>query len=230
MRIDQLTKDGQRMRTQQRNGSEKKKLACESKILVTKDKIVEEAKKYISMVEEDKNNADAIKNAFVVFRSQEGAARMIQAYNHSSLSVCCTSRSCCETASKRRYRKKLFHGNWLKVDEAVEPALINWENLGLSAKARCVRISFLTIVSILLLILTTFGILYAKVQENELKQDAVVCTVDKIERADAYADIKLPEEEQTNLMWCYCRSVMWAAVNKKENPYTELAKPFDAAG
>lgn len=57
----------------------------------------------------------------------------------------------------------MFHKKWLKVEEAVEPALINWENLGLSAKARCFRITFLTIVALILLLATTLGILWAKV-------------------------------------------------------------------
>jgi len=46
--------------------------------------------------------------------------------------------------------------------------LINWENLGLSKSARGCRILFASFISLLLLLLTTIGILYAKVQENEL--------------------------------------------------------------
>ena len=129
---------------------------------MTKEKIIELAKKYVKEIAIADN--DGIKNAFVVFRSMEGAARLIQAYNKSAISRCCTICCCCNAQSLIAYKRKLFHDNWLKVDEAVEPALINWENLGLTRKARCCRITFLTIISIILLILTTLGILYAKVQ------------------------------------------------------------------
>jgi len=60
------------MRTQQRNakGVEKKR-KLELKITLTKDKIIVQAEKYVAMVKQVEN--DAIKNAFVVFRSMEGA-------------------------------------------------------------------------------------------------------------------------------------------------------------
>ena len=54
-----------------------------------KAQIVEEAKKYVKLVEHEDKESNSIKNAFVVFRSMEGAARVVQAYNKSKLSVCC---------------------------------------------------------------------------------------------------------------------------------------------
>jgi len=93
----------------------------------------------------------------------------------------------------------LFHGKWLKVEQAVEPSLINWENLGLSQTQRCCRISFATIVSVLLLCATTLGILYAKVQENQLTQKSVTCNASvEITQASALADILLPKDQQSN--------------------------------
>ena len=173
-------------------------------------------------------DSEAIKNAFVVFRSMEGAARLIQAFNRSSISVACTACCCyCCCCDKKTYERKVFHKKWLKVEEAVEPALINWENLGLSAKARCFRISFLTLVALILLMATTLGILWAKVKENEMSSDKVVCNPDvEITQIQAYEDNKLPEDQQNNLMYCYCRSILWEALGKNENPYDKLQEPF----
>mmetsp|Transcript_24508 Transcript_24508/g.30560 ORF Transcript_24508/g.30560 Transcript_24508/m.30560 type:complete len:149 (+) Transcript_24508:2087-2533(+) len=141
-------------------------------------------------------DSEAIKNAFVVFRSMEGAARLHQAYTKGKLSLYCTACCCfCCCCDKKTYVRKLFHKKWLKVDEAVEPSLINWENLGLSAKARCLRISILTVISIILLLATTFGIVYAKVQENEISKEKVVCNPDtEITQEMAIADEKLPKD------------------------------------
>lgn len=65
------------MRTQQKNlgNNEKKKLQLEQKIVLTKDSIMAEAEKYMEVIKQE--DSEAIKNAFVVFRSMEGAARLV---------------------------------------------------------------------------------------------------------------------------------------------------------
>lgn len=127
----------------------------------------------------------------------EGAARLLNAYNKSKCSLCCTACCCFNKTSKQAYKKKLFHGDWLKVDEAVDPSLINWENLGLSRKARCVRITCLSFVAIILLVATTLAILYAKVKESEMKQDNITCSADSdITQEMALIDSQRPEEDQ----------------------------------
>ena len=227
LKIEALAQQGQKMRTQQKNTkSEKKRLQLEQKITLQKAAILKEAKQYMEASKQE--DSEAIKNAFVVFRSMEGAARLIQAYNRSAISVCCTACCCfCCCCDKKTYLRKLFHDRWLKVDEAVEPALINWENLGLSRNARCFRISILTLISLVLLFATTLGILYAKVKENELAKDKVVCNPDvELTQEEALADFLLPEDQQQNSMYCYCRSILWEALGKKENPYDLLQEPF----
>ena len=76
----------------------------------------------------------AIKNAFVTFRSMEGAARMEAAFNVGILKrlffKCMPS--CLLCGAKERYEKKLFHGKWLKVTRSIEPSLILWHNIGVS--------------------------------------------------------------------------------------------------
>lgn len=73
-----------------------------------------EATTYSKLINNE--TTDELKNAFVTFRTMEGAARMIKAYNKSSISLCCLSccSSCC--VDKKTYLRKLFHGKWLQVD------------------------------------------------------------------------------------------------------------------
>ena len=114
------------------------------------------------------------------------------------------------------------------METAVDPELINWENLGLTKGARCFRITFATIISILLLLATTLLILYVKVQETELKQDAISCATDtEITEAAALADTKLPEDQQSNKMYCYCRSIFWEKINDNESPYSDMRYEFE---
>lgn len=100
----------------------------------------------------------------------EGAARLVNAYNKSRTYRCCTfyCSDCC--VDKKTYRRKLFHNKWLKVTEAVEPSLIMWENLGVTKKGRCIRIIFISIISLALLLATTILIVYVKWWETGLKQ------------------------------------------------------------
>ena len=125
----------------------------------------------------------------------EGAARLIKAYNVGRCTrwwtSCCSD--CC--VDKDSYRKKLFHDKWLKVEPAVEPSLIIWENLGFTRKARCCRTTVASIISLLLLFATTLLILFVKVKETELKKDRVSCALatDVITAEEALIDLELPE-------------------------------------
>ena len=53
-----------------------------------------------------------------------------------------------------------------------------WENLGITKKGRCIRITLQTIISLILLLTTTVLILYVKVKETELKSDRITCAID----------------------------------------------------
>lgn len=185
---------------------------------------MDDIKKYQELI--DNEDQDGIKNAFVVFRSMEGAARLIQAYNKSRINLCCV-RFCCCCVNKKEYKRKLFIKKWLKVSQAVEPSLINWENLGLSRKARCCRITFATIVALILLFLTTIAILYAKVQENALTKDAISCGKDlEITQEEAYQDVLDSEGKRSNVMFCYCQRLFWDLIAEKKSPYDEMQIEF----
>ena len=69
-----------------------------------------------------------IKNAFVTFRSMEGAQKLIKAYDKSRCTLCLLKLLCECCSAKKLYNEKLFEGRFLKVEQAVEPSLILWEN------------------------------------------------------------------------------------------------------
>ena len=71
--------------------SRTEKLKLHQEIDEIKNKIRMEANNYKDITDAD----EQVKNAFVTFRSMEGAARLKSAYNHSRLSLCCTSCCCC---------------------------------------------------------------------------------------------------------------------------------------
>ena len=50
-------------------------------------------------------------------------------------------------------------GLWLHVEEACNPHLIMWQNLGYSKFVRCLRILFTTIIALLLILATMFIVL-----------------------------------------------------------------------
>ena len=122
----------------------------------------------------------------------EGAARFIQAYDASRCWLCCNRYLCDSCVDKREYRRKLFQGRYLKTDQPAEPSLIIWENLGVTRKQRCFRILLSSLLAIVLLLSTTFLILYVKIQENELKMDQIRCiSSDEITPEAALNDLNL---------------------------------------
>ena len=86
----------------------------------------------------------------------------------------------------------MFQGRYLKTDQPAEPSLIIWENLGVTRKQRCFRILLSSLLAIVLLLSTTFLILYVKIQENELKMDQIRCiSSDEITAEAALNDLNL---------------------------------------
>lgn len=104
-------------------------------------------KKYNEVVLKDQALGNEVKCAYVVFRSMEGAARCRQVYSASLWSrfkLCCTC--------NRNYRKLLLHGNYLKVQRAVDPTLILWENLGYSLTQRRLLAAFISLITLLMVL------------------------------------------------------------------------------
>ena len=100
----------------------------------------------------------SIKNAFVVFKSMEGCERVLRAYKNKRLNTVFYGLCYC-FINKEKYQKKLFHGKYLKIDKAIEPSLIMWENLGTTPFVRFLRFVGTSLVALLLLGLTVAGVL-----------------------------------------------------------------------
>ena len=157
----------------------------EGEIEKTKDGIVKEARRYQQLLRKE----STVRGAYVVFRTMEGAARLITAYGTSRSSRCLAAWCCAGCVDKDEYRHKLFHKRWLRVEQAVEPSLINWENLGLTMCQRRVRWVIGVLFALALLLLATICITYVKVEQDSLSQDTPVCASDTaITRDMAYED------------------------------------------
>ena len=157
----------------------------------------------------------------------EGPHRLIGAYNESRCRLCCIKYSCDCCLDKKDYKRKLFQGKFLKVERAVEPSLIIWENLGITKKRRCCRILFSSCVAFILLLLTTLLILYVKLQEIDLKEDVISCSSElEITQEAALLDFNLPEDQQSNKMYCYCRSLLWKNLAAGSDPLSDLKEEF----
>ena len=132
----------------------------------------------------------------------------MNAYNKTRTYRCCTfyCSDCC--VDKKTYRRKLFHNKWLSVTQAVEPSLIMWENLGLTKKGRCIRVIFISFISLLLLFAAAFlifGIRYW--YKFTFKQIEITC------------DAPISEQDDLNdpdKLHCYCKqNLLRIGTNKK---------------
>ena len=139
-----------------------KKIDEQCKKLLAKG--LELARKYREQIEQ-LDTANEVKCAFVTFRSEEGRARILQAYQMNRGKRCLVM--CC---FKEKVRSKLFFERWLQVEPAINPSLIMWQNLGYSQTSRCFRIILTTVVSLVLIIATMFVVLGQSAINTEINQ------------------------------------------------------------
>lgn len=128
-----------------------------------------EAKREYYLIEIEKNRMNYFANnekkqhsnqpicAIVHFRSMEGCKRAIKSFKINACAqifyyLCC----CCRS---KRYDDVLFQNRFLKVQPAVEPDLMLWENFGISKKNRCVRIVLYIIFVVSILLICFYSIL-----------------------------------------------------------------------
>jgi hypothetical protein len=93
-----------------------------------------------------------------MLRSMEGKARLIKAYEDGIVKRWLLMNCCCS----KRYKERLFLGDWLEIKLAQAPDIINWENLGSSAGGRCFRIILTTLFSAILIVGTFVILLIAQ--------------------------------------------------------------------
>lgn len=175
-----------------------------------KDKKLKKYKKRLTKVQKKKEkneqayekfkakNQQKIVKAYVTMKSMEGKLRLMELYEKENIFA-----KCCR--SKER-KKRMFKGKMLDVRHPAPPSLILWENLGVSRKERCFRISIVALISILLMILTFIIIVFARDFQSSLSQEYKTssCPSDPVSQYDALADQLKDKSERTGLMHCYC--------------------------
>ena len=177
MQINEEAKKGQRLRILQSLTKDKKKRA-------KMERQIEQIKVSVMMLVRDYKSVDPsvtegeIKSAYVVFKSMEGAERCLQAYRYQYCKL--LSFKCCKCCFRINHGEKLFHNNWLRVDKAIEPSLIMWENLGYNRKKRGFRIFCTTLTAILLLFITASSILFLKSRKSDMRNFSPEVNCDKV--------------------------------------------------
>jgi hypothetical protein len=146
------------MRNKQQADKEENRHSYDKKIEKNTAKIVSLIDNYMNL---DQTKYQDFKNAYVVFRSMEGAARVKSAYS----TYGCTrsvSKCCCKAWWKKNTERKYFLGKWLKISEACDPSIIVWENLGYSNCSRYLRTALVVFISVILVFGTIIGIFYTR--------------------------------------------------------------------
>lgn len=139
----------------------------------------------------------------------------MQAYKYHYFKWLCFR--CCECcfSDKKNYDKKMFHNRWLRVDKAIEPSLIMWENLGYNKRERCVRTLCTTLAAGLLLFITMMFILAIRSYDSGLRKftPAINCAkLPEVSENQAFQDHLKPLEEREGWMHCYCRKLVFDTI------------------
>ena len=86
-----------------------KKAKIEVKIVEKMTVIMKETEQYLLSVKEmSTHGTNLVKYAYIVFRSKEGASRLIKAYKVSRYDLFCFRYGCDSCTDKRKYREKMF--------------------------------------------------------------------------------------------------------------------------
>jgi hypothetical protein len=131
----------------------------EKKLDAVKADIAKQVEKYLAL---EDSNLD-VANAYVVFRSMEGPARLLKGLDKSKCTRgCLRCFSCCSSKYKDNIHHKYFQNTWFKARKAVDPTMIIWQNLGYSECNRCVRTLIITLISGALVLGTLIAIYQSK--------------------------------------------------------------------
>ena len=142
----------------------------------------------------------------------EGLEAVEKQYSQGWCKRCCIlSCGCCCSAKYKELKKKHFFKQWpsLRIP-AVEPDNIQWNNLGVGPKSRFCRVSFVWLITFILILASLIGIVIMKRQVDLLKtqyNSDVVCPNPFTSAADAklaYEDFK-KNDNRDGLMGCYCK-------------------------
>lgn len=95
------------------------------------------------------------------------------------------------------------------MKKGPEPTVINWQNLHIGSFSRWIRTLIVTLITIILLAASVFGIVTSKYYQDEvsLKYDVTKCPGgDLITQSQALEDEAKPIERKVGLMNCFCYS------------------------
>ena len=152
--------------------------------------INESSKKYKILMQSQNFSKNYPVSAFVIFRSMEGQARAIDAFKIG----CCDKvvRTCGirggtsgKSSGWQPSPEKRFKGKWLKVEKAVDPELLIWDNFGIGCCSRFFRtlVFWISFIGILIFCLWSVVNLEITSQGLDKLQPKVDCS--KIEDFDA---------------------------------------------
>ena len=159
------------------------------------------------------------KYAYITFRNMDAMYYVLESYEkhdgcckRNCIMYCCGCLCC--PKDKEELKKKHLFKQWPAVEVADEPDNIKWENLGISAKSRRIRVCITGIIAIVLVLASLLLILYIKNWAAELKgatnSETVICPEKmKPKRLQqlAWNDLQNKEEDRAGLLHCYCSSL-----------------------
>jgi len=132
-------------------GDEATGAKCQAEITALTEKIVASINAYAELTGTGEHAE--VKFAYVVFRSMEGKARLCEAYNYpypwsrNSVWLACCGRKRGATEADKHLHESADgeKSHFLEVEEAPQPSLILWQNLGVTVREQWLRrlLSFL---------------------------------------------------------------------------------------
>lgn len=149
--------------------------------------------------------------AFVIFRSMEGVLRAKRAFGYSSITkgffrifYCCVP----EKMQKRKLR-----GKFLRVEEAVEPDLLIWQNFGVTRAQSCLRVLLYIVYVVIMLGGCFLGVVFLENTLNEADKEipSIACPQVAVTKELAHADWKnfVGTDLKANGNYhCYCKNVL----------------------
>jgi len=127
-------------------------------------------------------------------------------------------------------QQKLLREHLLVVDEAVDPTLILWQNLGFSKASRRCRTLLTWFFSLLLIIGTMFVVMHQanwnkKINEISPQIDCAAEEPSPYTLEGAWEDKALGTEGK-GVLYCYCKENMWKLLSKGGDVLPEYKAVF----
>jgi hypothetical protein len=149
------------------------------------------------------------KNAFILFRTQEGCERAKKALIKSRKQrICAYLFKGVREKQKEKNIYKPFQGKELIVKPAQAPEQYVWENFGVSKDARIFRKFLQLIIFGLLGVIALYSMSLFEITNNEIGDMAQTqdCTDVDVSYSDAESDYNLDSTDRNGDYSCYCQA------------------------